>query len=163
MTYPEFQKFIGNLVDYYSRGVIPRQNAMLIWFEDVKHIPQKDLKAVFRQLTQNNWPANLPAEMKRAWSGSARTDSEEQPVGCPECERGIIYVKRKEDFGYYGKYAFRCGRCKTSTLTGIPEGTAKELIAAGWIYDEPCHFEDDECDGLWRGGDINGDAEEDHA
>jgi hypothetical protein len=67
-------------------------------------------------------------------------------------------MKRKTDFGYYGKFLFRCGRCRTSNLAGIPEATAKELVADGWLYDVPNEFEPDERDGLWRGEDA-----EDHA
>lgn len=159
MTYPEFQRFIGDLVDYYSRGVLPKNNAVRMWYETVKHIPARDLKPIFRQLTQANWPANVPAEINRAWSGSAKSgDNDQQPAGCPECENGILFMKRKTDFGYYGKFLFRCGRCRTSNLAGIPEATAKELVADGWLYDVPNEFEPDERDGLWRGEDA-----EDHA
>lgn len=155
MTYPEFQKFVGNLCDYFDRGTrIPKANAIRLWYEQLNHIPVADLKPIFRQLTQNNWPSNLPADVKRAWSGSARTEKEKEAAGCPECERGVLFMKRREDLGYYGKYAFRCGRCRTSRLSGLPEGTARELVGQGWIYDEPCEFEADERDGLWREGDA---------
>ncbi len=133
-----FGEFLTSLCHYYERKE-PRKETLDLWFQEVKHLPEEPLDWIREQICQRQegFPRNLPANMRELWQRwreehprkQARPDTD---TNCRDCEgSGLITGYRDGN-----AYAFRCGRCRQSTLHGIPFATGLDLLAQGYALTE---------------------------
>ena len=129
-----FHDFVRGLCFYYERRD-PREEALDLWFQAVKHIPDEPVDWMSEQIRVRHeaFPRNLALVMRELWQQwledhpqrrAHRTAGEE----CPDCDGdGLISLFRKGS-----RYLFRCGRCKRSNLNGVPVAYLADLEARGY-------------------------------
>lgn len=129
-----FHAFVKGLCFYYERRD-PREEALDLWFQAVKHIPDEPVDWMSEQIRgrHETFPRNLPLVMRELWQQwledhpqrKAHRPAEEE---CPDCDdHGVISLFRKGS-----RYLFRCGRCKRSNLNGVPVAYLADLEARGY-------------------------------
>jgi len=129
-----FHDFVKGLCFYYERRD-PREETLDFWFQAVKHIPDEPMDWISEQIRGRHeaFPKNLPLVMRELWQQwladrpqrrAQRNDEE----ACPDCDgHGLISLFRKGS-----SYLFRCGRCKRSSLNGVPVAYLADLEARGY-------------------------------
>ena len=140
MEKPEFLKLVRDLVAYFERKAVPTSGTIDMWYQDVKGVDSEALGHILEALKQDErWPSNLPLAIKRAWSDWARSagnqPSRREAVSryhsCPDCERGVIFVRREDEWGNICGFAFACKRCGQCD-TALPAAALGELLAKGY-------------------------------
>ncbi len=134
MVEKAFHDFVMELCFYYERKE-PREQALDLWFTEVKHIPDEPLDWMRTQITNRHefYPKNLPVVMRELWQQwledhPNRRMHRNGDSNCKDCEgTGIITLYRE---GY--RYVFRCGKCRQSNLNGIPIAFVNNLLAQGY-------------------------------
>jgi hypothetical protein len=133
-----FGEFLKKLCWYYERRE-PPDKTLDLWLQEVKHIPEEPLGWIREQICQRIeiFPRNLPVVMRELWQRWREAHPRKQAhpetdLSCRECDgTGMISGFRQ---GY--RYSFRCGRCRQSTLHGIPFATELDLLAQGYTRTE---------------------------
>jgi hypothetical protein len=134
-----FHAFVKGLCFYYERRD-PREEALDLWFQGVKHIPDEPMEWMSEQVRSRHetFPKNLPLVMRELWQQwledhPHRRTHRDTGEECPDCDgHGLISLFRKRSL-----YLFRCGRCKQSNLNGVPVGFLADLEARGYSLTKP--------------------------
>jgi hypothetical protein len=129
-----FHAFVKGLCFYYERRD-PREEALDLWFQAVKHIPDEPMDWISEQIRSRHeaFPKNLPLVMRELWQQwlddhPHRRTNRNAGEECPDCDgHGLISLFRKGC-----RYLFRCGRCKRSNLNGVPVAFLANLEARGY-------------------------------
>ena len=129
-----FHDFVKGLCFYYERRD-PREEALDLWFQQVKHIPDESVDWISGQIRgrHESYPRNLPLVMRELWQQWLEDHPQRRSHGnagadCPDCdETGVISIYRKGS-----RYLFRCRRCKRSNLNGVPAAFLVDLEAHGY-------------------------------
>jgi hypothetical protein len=129
-----FHDFVKGLCFYYERRD-PREEALDLWFQGVKHIPDEPVDWMSEQIRGRHeaFPRNLPLVMRELWQQwledhPQRRVSKDAGGECPDCDgAGLISLFRKGS-----RYLFRCGRCQRSNLNGVPVAYLADLEARGY-------------------------------
>jgi hypothetical protein len=129
-----FHDFVKGLCFYYERRD-PREEALDLWFQQVKHIPDEPVDWMSEQIRSRHelYPRNLPLVMREPWHQWLEVHPQWRVRGtggedCPDCdETGVISIYRKGS-----RYLFRCSRCKRSNLNGVPAAFLADLEAHGY-------------------------------
>ncbi|PIP07997.1 MAG: hypothetical protein COX51_05410 [Syntrophobacteraceae bacterium CG23_combo_of_CG06-09_8_20_14_all_50_8] len=134
MVEKAFHDFVKELCFYYERKE-PREQALDLWFTEVKHIPDEPLDWMRAQISSRHesYPKNLPVVMRELWQQWLENHPKKRAHGsttadCQDCDgAGIITLYRE---GY--RYVFRCGKCQQSNLNGIPVAFLANLEVRGY-------------------------------
>ena len=129
-----FHDFVKGLCFYYERRD-PREEALDLWFQAVRHIPDEPVEWMSAQIRSRHetFPRNLPVVMRELWQQwledhPQRRTSRKDEAPCLDCDdTGLISLFRKGS-----SYLFRCGKCKRSNLNGVPVAYLADLEARGY-------------------------------
>ena len=129
-----FHDFVKGLCFYYERWD-PREEALDLWIQQVKHIPDEPVGWMSVQIRgrHESYSRNLPLVMRELWQQWLEDHPQRRARGtmeadCPDCdETGLISIYRKGI-----RYLFHCGRCKRSNLNGVPEAFLIDLQEHGY-------------------------------
>ncbi|HOD98192.1 MAG TPA: hypothetical protein PLU95_06510 [Syntrophales bacterium] len=134
-----FGEFLTSLCHYYERKE-PRKETLNLWFQEVKPLPEEPLDWIREQICQRQegFPRNLPVIMRELWQRWREEHPQKQAhpdtdANCRDCDGTGLITGYRESHAY----AFRCGRCRQSTLHGIPFTTVETLIAQGYERSAP--------------------------
>ena len=138
MVEKTFHDFVKSLCLYYERRE-PREQTLDLWFREVMQIPDEPLEGIRQQICrqQEAFPRNLPVLVRELWQKWREDNPRKQAhphtdLNCRECDGTGLITGYREGRAY----AFRCGRCRQSTLHGIPFATAPDLTALGYARTE---------------------------
>ena len=134
-----FHDFVKGLCFYYERRD-PREEALDLWFQAVRHIPDEPVEWMSAQIRSRHetFPRNLPVVMRELWQQwledhPQRRSHRKSEEECPDCDGdGLISLFRKGS-----SYLFRCGKCKRSNLNGVPMAYFADLEARGYSLTRP--------------------------
>ncbi|MDA8126600.1 MAG: hypothetical protein M0009_15610 [Deltaproteobacteria bacterium] len=129
-----FHDFVKGLCFYYERRD-PREEALDLWFQAVKHLPDEPMDWISEQIRgrYETFPKNLPLVMRELWQQwledhPQRRSHRKTEEPCLDCDdTGLISLFRKGS-----SYLFRCGKCKRSNLNGVPMAYLADLEARGY-------------------------------
>lgn len=117
---------VRNLCTYFERKVTPTPQAIDMWFDRVKKIPDEPVDWIVSRVKelQESFPKNLPNmlwELYREWLASRPEKQEHRHVDCDKCNGdGYVFALRFDDSGRHYEYGFRCPACDQSRDNGIP-------------------------------------------
>jgi len=138
MVEKAFHDFVKNLCRYYERKE-PREEALDLWFREVKHLPEEPLDWIRQQICnqQEGFPRNLPVLMRELWQrwredNPRKRAHPDMNLNCRDCDGTGLITGYREGRAY----AFRCGRCRQSTLHGIPFAIDLDLLSQGYELTE---------------------------
>jgi len=129
-----FHDFVKGLCFYYERRD-PREDAIEMWFQEVKHIPDEPVGWMSAQIRSRyeSYPRNLPLVMRDLWQQWREDHPHRRAHGdvgpdCMDCKgTGLIFLSLEGS-----RYVFRCGKCRRSNLNGVPTALLIDLQARGY-------------------------------
>lgn len=151
MTAHEFNDLIQRWVEYWERKAV-NSKSMERWFEKVRKV-NSDALSWIANTAEDRHEKCPPSFVGLIWSlyqewqekhPDQRVPDYDASRTCPrkECREGLLHVYRDSGLGYSAAYVFRCGECKRSRLTGIPETTWAWLMGNGYsVESDGCNQE----------------------
>ncbi len=139
MEYTEFTRTVTELFEFF-RYRPPSDTQIEIWFRKVKHLPGESLRWSLDLIESfDTMPRNIPKAFLRAWEAWLQEHPQRKAsnylcdpfVDCPDCIDGIVYVERFTETGKQTA-AFRCSKCRRSSLNGIPMASLEDVESDGW-------------------------------
>lgn len=129
---------VRNLCTYFERKVTPTPQAIDMWFDRVKKIPDEPVDWIVSRVKelQESFPKNLPNmlwELYREWLASRPEKQAHRHVDCDKCNGdGYVFALRFDDKGRHFQYAFRCPACDQAPELGIPFWSPQKHITDGF-------------------------------
>ena len=122
MNETQFINEIESLFDYFVRR-LPKETAVLSWYQKIKTIPHRDLKLSIEYVKDNNdnIPQNIPKAIKTAFftiNRSKNSDMEIKPLEhCEYCNSsGAFKLLLKNQWGNRYEPIVFCAHCKNWLL-----------------------------------------------
>ena len=132
----EFGSAIKKLCQYYERKE-PTQGAIELWFDSIKKIPSEPIEFIIKKIneTHDSFPKNIPQAFWNSYyewkTANPEKLEQDRLFDCPDCNHGLIFVKKMNESGVVYRYVFNCSLCRQSKRD-YPFISKKELISDGY-------------------------------
>ncbi len=138
MTREEFFSAAREIALFFG-ATSPSTHRMDLWFQSVEHIPSEAVGEIVKAVTGDldSMPRNLPRVFRDrfdAWMRlhPERRAREAQQTGCIDCDRGVLWLEKRDQDGGVAQTCCVFCRCFTGNAGAIGRASLWEMQQLGW-------------------------------